>query len=237
MCLTKGRVTRTVPRVMRTLYNFALSPACRVLRVALAEKGLEVDVRAERVWERRPEFLSINPAGDVPVLVEPDGTTLTDLWVATEYLEEVYPSPTLLGGDPLSRAETRRLIVWFDHRFGREVTDNLLGQKVLTRIMRSGHPNSQAIRAGKENIHYHLDYLSYLADQRNWLAGDSLTYADIVAAAHISCVDYVGDVPWADYPSAKLWYARMKSRPTFRPMLDDLVPGVAPPAHYADPDF
>lgn len=222
---------------MRTLYHFPLSAACRVLRAGLAEKTLEADIKAEKVWDRRPEFLAINPAGEVPVLIDEDGTTLTDLWVILEYLEEVYPSPTMLGGDPLARAETRRLMIWFDQRFGGQVTENLVGQKVLTRLMRQGHPSSQAIRAGKENIHYHMDYLSYLADQRNWLAGDALSYADLVAAAHLSCVDYVGDVPWADYPSAKLWYARIKSRPSFRPILEDLVPGVAPPPHYTDPDF
>jgi len=222
---------------MRTLYHFTLSPPCRVLRAAFLEKGLETEFRAEKIWERRDEFLAINPEGDVPVLIEPDGTTLTDLWVIIEYLEEVYPEVPLLGLDPIGRAETRRLIVWFDHKFAREVTENLVGEKVMRRLRRQGHPSSEAIRRGKERIGYHLDYVSFLADQRNWLAGDTISYADLVAAAHLSAVDYLGDVPWDDYPSARLWYARMKSRPCFRPILEDLVPGVAPSIHYADPDF
>lgn len=222
---------------MRTLYHFTLLPACRIVRGALGEKKLEVELKAERIWEQRDDFLAVNPAGDVPVLIEPDGTTLTELWVITEYLDEVYPEAPLLGDDPLARAETRRLMIWFDQRFGREVTDNLVGEKVLRRFYRTGQPVSDRIREGKERIGFHLDYIGYLAEQRNWLAGQHLTYADLVAAAHLSAVDYLGDIPWDKHHEAKNWYARVKSRPSFRPILDELVPGVAPARHYRDLDF
>lgn len=222
---------------MRQVYHFWLSAASRLVRLALAEKRLEFELVVEKVWERRREFLTINPAGDVPVLVEPDGTTLIDASVIAEYLEEVYPGRPLLGETPLARAETRRLVSWFSGKFGREVTENLVGEKVLKRFLRIGQPSSEAIRAGLANIHYHLEYIAYLADQRNWLAGDDLTLADIAAGAHLSVVDYLGDVPWDDHPEARNWYARLKSRPSFRPLLEDLLPGLRPPKHYADLDF
>lgn len=222
---------------MRQLFHLWLSAPCRMVRIALAEKRLPFETRVEKVWERRDEFMSLNPAGDVPVLIEPDGTSLTDAWVILEYLEEVYPEVPLIGRDPLGRAEARRLMVWFDRKFAAEVTDNLVGQKVMTRLLRRGQPDSSAIRAGKQNIHYHLDYIGFLAEQHRWLAGDELTVADIACAAHLSVVDYLGDVPWEDHPEAKEWYQRIKSRPSVRPLLDDAVPGVPPPAHYADLDF
>ncbi len=222
---------------MRQVFHFWLSAASRLIRLALAEKRLEFDLVVEKVWERRSEFLSINPAGEVPVLVEPDGTTLIGASVIVEFLEEVYPERALLGDGPLARAETRRLVAWFDRKFDREVTENLVGEKVMKRFLRIGQPSSEAIRAGLANIHYHLDYIAYLAEQRNWLAGDELGLADIAAAAHLSVVDYLGDVPWDDHPEARNWYARIKSRPAFRPLLDDLLPGLPPPAHYADLDF
>jgi len=222
---------------MRTLYHLWLSAPCRIVRLILAEKRLPFEARVERVWERRDAFLALNPTGEVPVLIEPDGTSLTDAWVIQEYLEEAYPDEPLLGEGLLGRAETRRLVVWFERTFAREVTDNLVGQKVMTRLLRRGQPNSEAIREGKRAIHYHLDYLSFLGEQRRFLAGDRFSAADIAAAAHLSVVDYLGDVPWAEYPEAKLWYARIKSRPSFRPLLDDLIPGVPPPSHYADLDF
>lgn len=203
----------------------------------LSEKGLDFTLKIEKIWERRTEFLAINPAGDVPVMVEADGTVLSNSNVICEYLEEVYTHTNLLGDDALQRAETRRLSGWFDVKFNREVTENLVGEKIMKRFLKLGEPHGPSIRAGHANIHYHLDYISYLMERRRWLAGDRFSLADICAAGHLSAVDYIGDVPWDEHPGAKAWYARMKSRPSFRALLEDQVPGFAPAAHYAKIDF
>ena len=222
---------------MRLLYHLWLSPFSRTVRVALREKNLDFDMKVEKVWERRPGFLAINPAGQVPVLVEPDGAVIADSNAICEYLEEVYPERPLLGEDARQRAEVRRLVNWFDIKFDREVTANLVGQKVQKKFLGLGQPASRAIRAGLANIGTHLDYIAYLSERRQWLAGDGISLADIAAGAHLSAVDYIGDVPWDDYPVAKDWYARIKSRPSFRPLLGDHIPGIRPPKHYADLDF
>ncbi len=222
----------------RALYHLWLSPFCRKIRLQLAEKGLETDLRVEKIWERRQGFLALNPAGDVPVLIEPDGTTLVESAAIVEYLEEVYPdSSDLLGDEPVQRAEVRRLMGWFDRKFYDEVTEKLVGEKLMKRLYGEGGPDSAAVRAGSWNIHHHLDYIGFLADRRNWLGGDSFSLADIAAGAQLSCVDYIGDVPWDDHPAAKMWYQRLKSRPSFRPLLADRIPGAPPPAHYGDLDF
>lgn len=222
---------------MRTLYHLWLHPFSRKVRIVLAEKGLEFEDRIERIWERRTDFLAMNPAGDVPVLVEPDGTTLSNSQVICEYLEEVYPDNNLLGQDPIQKAETRRLVGWFDVKFNREVSDNLLGEKLMKPLLKMGEPHGPSIRAGNANIHYHLDYIGFLTEKRNWLAGDSFSFADIAAAAHLSAIDYIGDVPWEEHQSAHDWYARVKSRPSFRPLLEDKVPGFKPAFHYENVDF
>jgi glutathione S-transferase len=222
---------------MRTLYHLWLSPFCRKVRIVLAEKKLEVEMQVEPVWERRPQFLALNPAGKVPVLVEPEGTVVSDSTAITEFLEEVYPEPPLIGGTPEKRAEIRRLVVWFDHKFNAEVTTNLVGEKIMNRFLGLGEPDSRAIRAGHANIRTHLEYIAFLIQRRNWLAGDRMTLADIAAAAHLSCVDYLGDVPWEKHEDAKNWYARVKSRPSFRSVLADHIPGLTPPKAYADLDF
>jgi glutathione S-transferase len=205
--------------------------------VLLAEKGLPFELKVEKTWERRTEFLAMNPAGDVPVLIEPDGTTLTDSQVIAEWIDETQGAPSLIGPDPLQRAETRRLVQWFDGKFNQEVTDNLVGERVMKRFLKLGEPHAPAIRAGLANIHYHLDYIGWLAERRTWLAGDDFSLADIAAASHLSCVDNIGDVPWDQHDAAKDWYARVKSRPSFRPILADHIPGLSPPSHYADLDF
>ena len=222
---------------MRVLYHTLLSPAARKVRIVLREKNLDFTLKAERTWERRPEFLALNPAGEVPVLIEPDGTVLADAAAIVEYLDEVYREKMLIGINPVDRAEVRRLAAWFDVKMNLEVTENLLGEKMMKRVLGEGQPNSQAIRAGHANLPHHLDYIGYLVDRRRWLAGDFFSLADITAAAHLSTLDYLGDVPWEQNELAREWYARIKSRPSFRAILADHVPGLSPPQHYADLDF
>ena len=179
----------------------------------------------------------MNPSGKVPVLEVPGGPVLAESGAITEYLEEVHPEPPLIGSDPVARAETRRLVAWFDEKFNWEVTEHLVYEKLTKRLLSLGEPDSAAIRAGNSNIHTHLDYIAWLSEDRRWLAGDAFTLADIAAAAHLSCVDYLGDVPWDEHSRAKDWYARVKSRPSFRDILGDHIPGYPPPKHYADLDF
>jgi glutathione S-transferase len=222
---------------MRILYHLWLSAQSRKIRVVLKEKNLEFTMKAEKVWERRPEFLALNPAGEVPVLIEPDGTVLAESGAIAEFLDEVHREKLLIGINPVDRAEVRRLVAWFDRKMDHEVTENLVGEKIMKRFLGFGQPNSSAIRAGHANIVHHLEYIGYLTERRRWLAGDNFSLADITAAAHLSALDYLGDVPWENHDPAKEWYARIKSRPSFRPLLADHIPGAAPPKHYADLDF
>ncbi len=222
---------------MRTLYHVWLHPFSRKVRLALAEKKLEFELQVEKIWERRTAFLAMNPAGDVPVLVESDGTILSNSQVICEYLEEVYPETNLLGADPMQRAETRRLVGWFDVKFNREVTDNLVGEKLMKRFLKLGEPHGPSIRAGHANIHYHLDYIGFLCEKRKWLAGEAFSLADIAAASHLSCIDYIGDVPWDEHHAARDWYSRVKSRPGFKSLLEDRIPGFTPVEHYENVDF
>jgi glutathione S-transferase len=223
---------------MRTLHHYWLCPFSRKVRIVLAEKKLAFEMVVEHAWEPTAALLDLNPAGDVPVLVEPNGAVLSDSIAISEYLDECYPDPPLIGHNLLIRSEVRRLVGWFDVRFNRDVTTTLVGEKLFKRQMGiGGGPDSKLIRIGYEAIGEHLEYIGWLAERRKWLAGDSFSLADITAAAHLSCVDYIGDVPWETYPAAKDWYARIKSRPSFRPLLTDHLPGMPPPKHYDDLDF
>lgn len=192
----------------------------------MSEKGLAFDMRIEKIWERRTEFLAMNPAGDVPVLVEEDGTILANSLVICEYLNEIYSDTDLIGKDPIQRAETRRLINWFDRKFNLEVTDHLIGEKVMKSFLNMGEPHSPSIRAGHTNIHYHLDYIGFLTERREFLAGPEFSLADITAVSHLSCIDYIGDVPWDEHAMAKKWYDKVTSRESFRTVLDEDVPEV-----------
>lgn len=223
---------------MRTLYHYTLCPFSRKARLMLAEKKLDFDLEPEKFWERRNAFLELNPAGQVPVFIDLNGTVVSDSYAISEYIEESYIDRPLLGTSITAKAEVRRLVAWFDDKFAREVSLPLVVEKTLRRYMRNcGTTNSQAIRNAKANISQHLNYISWLVDRRRWLAGDELTLADLNAAAHLSVVDYLGDVPWDSFEPAKDWYMRLKSRPSFREILSDRLPGIPPAVHYAELDF
>jgi len=222
---------------MRYLYHLPLSPFSRKVRLVLAEKRLPFELRLEKVWERRPEYLELNAACTVPTLLEETGLAVPDSGVICEYLEEAYPDLSLLGRTLAERVETRRLVAWFDGKFAHEVTRNLVGEKFLKRMLGRGEPNAAALRAGYAAVKDHLQYIGWLAENRQWLGGAGISVAGFAAAADLSALDFVGDVDWSVSPPARDWYARMKSRPSFRGILADRVPGVTPPQHYADLDF
>jgi glutathione S-transferase len=229
---------------MIVLYHHPFCPHSRFVRLILSELGLQADMTEERPWERRVPFLELNPSGTIPVLAE-NGLVVPGAGVIAEYLDETrgdgLGARRFLPQDVAGRIEVRRLLDWFLFKFHEEVTGYLVTEKIYKRFMPAdlggGPPDMGCIRAARNNIRYHMKYIGYLIATRNWLAGDHLTYADLAAAAQLSAADYLGDVPWDEDQTARHWYARVKSRPAFRALLADRVPGMPASAHYADLDF
>jgi glutathione S-transferase len=230
---------------MITLYHHPFCPHSRFIRLVLGEMGIEPRLIEERAWERRREFLVMAPEGATPVMTDDEGPGLSGAGVIAEYLDETrglgLGDRRLMPGEPLARAETRRLTHWFNVKMFNESSQWLVREKINKRFMSSaqggGAPDMDAVRAARANLRYHLRYIGHLIGARNWLAGYRLTYADLAAAAHLSCIDYLGDAQWDENETAKTWYARMKSRPSFRPLLAERLPGMTPSVVYADLDF
>ena len=228
---------------MATLLHYPLCAFSRSIRLALAECGIEAELVEEKPWEWRPELMALNPAGTLPVLVTDENQPIAGAYAISEYLADTaderdarlfQPFP----GDALARAEARRLTEWFHRKFYEEVTAYLVEEKVFRRFgPQSASPDMEAMRAGHDNLRYHLAYIGHLAETRSWLAGDAMSFADLAAAAHLSTLDYLGEVPWEEHEAAKDWYALLKSRPSFRPLLQDRVAGFSPSGTYADLDF
>jgi glutathione S-transferase len=230
---------------MLTLFHHSFCPHSRFIRLALGEHGLEVALVEERVWERREAFLALNPAATTPVLRSDGRLAIPGAAIIAEYLDETYGANMgerrLLPSSMGERIEVRRLMAWFNEKFFEEASNPLVTERIYKRFMREEHgggsPATDVIRAAKANVRYHLAYIGWLARTRNFLAGDRLTYADLAAAAHLSAMDYLGDVPWTEDDAAKAWYARVKSRPSFRPLLSEWLAGVPASRSYVDLDF
>ena len=231
---------------MIRLLHYPLSVPSRFVRLILGECEITPELVEERFWERREDFLLLNPAATLPVLVEEDGPAIAGAWAVSEYLDETrgfaLNDRRLLPANADERAEVRRVTEWFVTKFDDEVTSYLVEEKVIKRERartgnNSGAPDSSLLRAARANIRTHLHYVEHLIAAKNWLAGDRMSYADLAAAAALSVADYLGEVPWQESGEAKVWYMRLKSRPAFRPLLAEQVRGMKPPAHYPDLDF
>jgi glutathione S-transferase len=230
---------------MLTLIHQPLCPRSRYVRLIFGEYGIQARLLEERFWERREEFLLLNPAGELPVLVQDGQPAVPGATIIAEYIEETLPSDhsgdRLLPAAPAERVEVRRLANWFNDKFHLEVSGPLVNERVFKRYMTreqgGGPPDTDVMRAARHNIRYHLAYIGWLVRTRDWLAGDRLSLADLAAAAHLSAADYLGDVPWNADEAAKNWYARVKSRPAFRAILADTLAGLPPAKGYADLDF
>ncbi|WP_300556033.1 glutathione S-transferase family protein [Maricaulis sp.] len=225
---------------MRVLYHWPLDPFSRQARLVLDEKSIRYKAQTVLPWDRPDDLLSLNPAGLTPVLVDEAGgakRVVIEIRAVLEYLEETAPSPCLLPGGPAERAEARRLCDWFDRKFDGEVNAYLLHEKLEKPVQGLGAPDPQVMREGREHLRGHLEHIAWLLEARDGLAGPRYTLADIAAAAHLSILDYLGEVPWNDFEPVKHWYQRVKCRPAFRSILEDKLPGIAPSRHYADLDF
>jgi glutathione S-transferase len=229
---------------MSTLFHHHFCPHSRFVRLGLGEYGVAARLIEERTWERRHDFLAINPAGTTPVLVTEGLPPIPGATIIAEYLDELCGDTferRLLPRQAAQRIEVRRLMSWFHDKFYVEVSGPLTMERLYKRHMPlnagGGPPDTDVLRAARSNIRYHMAYIGWLARSRDWLAGDQLTFADLAAAAHLSAVDYLGDVPWDEDETAKSWYARVKSRPSFRPILAETMAGIPPSQTYADLDF
>ena len=192
---------------MWQLYQFPLCPFSRKVRLLLGEKGVGYELIRESPWMRRDEFLHLNPAGQTPVMVEPEqGLTLIDSQAICEYFEETVEKSATINGTAAQRAEIRRLVSWFDTQFYQDVTGPLLHERAIKRISQSAPPDGRALRESMKEAVKHLDYTDYLLDHRNWMAGATLSLADLAAAAQISVVDYLGGIDWKGHEQTARWY-------------------------------
>jgi glutathione S-transferase len=225
---------------MYRLYHHPICPFSRTVRIFLAAHEIGFELVQENFWERRKEFIAMNPAGTVPVLFDNSNSTVAvHSSVIIEYIEEKHrDGKSFLGNSANKRAEVRRLEHWFDEKFYHEVSKYVLGERYFNRFLPdSSAPNSEILRVARKNLNIHLSYIEYLLETRKYLAGDQISIADFAAAAQLSVLDYFGDINWQHYIPAKDWYSLIKSYKIFGEILKDRLPGIEPSQHYSKLDF
>lgn len=225
---------------MPRLLHHRLDPASRLARLMFAEYGVALDLEDIKPGARDPHLLELNPAGTVPILIDDGQPNAVGVLAVVHAIEDRY-SPAAVAGlfpaQPRDRAEMWRLCEWVLMKLNDEVTRYVVEEKILKRDRPGAAPDPSVLRVAKANLIEHLLYFNWLFATRQWLAGDAMTLADFALAAHLSCLDYLGDVDWDTATEVRHWYARIKSRPAFRTLLNDRVGGMPPHAGYADLDF
>ena len=221
---------------MVLLIHHPVSPHARKIRLQMSEKKMLFILREEEPWNLSDDVYKLNPAGELPIFLN-DGMVICGNYAISEYLEEVSKEVSLIFGDVKQKAEIRRLCEWFDIKFYQEVYRNLVFEKVHKRFAKGSAPDSKILKAGLNNLNFHMEYTDWLLERRKWLAGDEISLADLSAAANFSILDYLGDVPWDEFKNTKVWYSKMKSRPSFKDILKDNIRGILPAKHYINLDF
>ena len=214
---------------MRKLIHLALSPASRLARLMIGEKRLSCDPLAAE-----------DPGAHLPVFVELDGTKKEGLWAIVDHLEGSYPEHPLAPEDPSQRAEVLRWLDWAMGPLHDQVTRRIVYEKGAQRFTGTASrsaPDMNNIRQGREALRSILKTIGQAAEAHGNIAVRECTLADLAVAAHLSALDYFGEIPWTEYPLTAEWYVRIKSRPSFRTLLSDRVPGQPPAASYAELDF
>ena len=225
---------------MPRLLQHRLDPASRLARLMLAEYGIGLDLEDIKPWRRDANFLELNPAATVPVLIDEGQPNAVGVLATIHAIEDRY-SPAAVAGlfpaQPKDRAEMWRLCEWVLMKLNDEVTRYVIEEKIVKRDLPGATPDPGVLRVAKANLTEHMLYFNWLFATRQWIAGDVMTLADFALGAHLSALDYLGDVNWETAVEVRHWYARIKSRPAFRTLLNDRVGGMPPHAGYADLDF
>jgi glutathione S-transferase len=226
---------------MRKLHYYSLCAFSRTALFALSEKKLDFSLKITRFWDKNSGLCELNSFGRLPVLIDLNGTVIAGIYAVLEYLEEKYEENHILSQDTVERAEARRIFQWMNEDFSAEVTSILVFEKGIKRFFvsqeKSSAPSSAVLKQVKEACNYYIKQIEWFIERRKWLAGDTFSIADIAVAAHFSIIDYFGNIAWEYYPFARDWYARIKSRPSFKRVLSDKIPGIQPVSYYSNPDF
>jgi glutathione S-transferase len=214
---------------MRRLTHLVFSPASRLARLMLGEKRLVVDPQAAE-----------DANAHLPVFVDLDETRCVGLWAIVDHLEGGYPENPLIPEDATARGEALRWLDWTMGALADRVTKKIIYEKANPRFtggFTRSTPDMNVIRSGREALREMLPMLGKTVEERGNLAARVCTIADLALAAHLSALDYFGEMPWDGNAAIREWYVRMKSRPSFRSLLADRVPGQPPVTQYAELDF
>ena len=198
------------------LYNHALAPNPRRVRIFAAEKGIELtlqDVDILAGQSRTPEFLAKNPSGGVPVLELDDGSCVAESVAICRYLEGLHPEPNLFGRDLREQAQiemwNRRMELELFATIGRTVQNT-------SSIFQGRYKQFPDYGETQRGIaHQRLERMDRELSGHQFVAGDRFTIADITALVAIDIGGRLADIKIApELSNLTRWHKAVSSRPS-----------------------
>ena len=195
----------------------SVGPNPHVVKMFIAEKGIEVpreiiDVRGGE--NRQADFLKINPRGQSPALVTDSGQLISEITAICEYLEELHPTPALIGSTPEERGETRMWVRRIDLGVFETMTNGYRYSDAIDRFstrMRVIPEAADGLKACAQDI---LGWLDEQIDGKTWICGERFTLADIVLFAILDFGNNVGQPINPAHKNLVAHHARCKARPS-----------------------
>lgn len=195
----------------------SIGPNPRTVRMFLLEKGIDlptVEVDLMGAENRRPPFNERNPAGQLPALELDDGRLLGETVAICEYLEELYPSPPLIGVTPEQRAETR---MW-QRRVELGITEHLYNGFRFAEGIELFRPRMRVLPEAADGLKAlvkdKLRWLDGLLANKQFVAGDRFTLVDIILFSALDFGRTVGQPFDEGLANLSAWFARVAARPS-----------------------
>jgi glutathione S-transferase len=198
------------------MYN-SIGPNPHMVRMFIAEKGLDIpmeDVDIMAGANRQADFLKVNPSGQCPALITDSGDLVSEITAICEYLEELNPTPSLIGSTPGERAETRMWTRRVDIGVCEPMANGFRygeGLKLFESRMRCLPEASDGLKALAQ------DGLAWLDGQlagKTWVCGDRFSMADILLFSWTNFFSGAGQPLNPDLKSIGAWFERAKARPS-----------------------
>ena len=169
---------------MMVLYSGTTCPFSHRCRFVLFEKGMDFEIRDVDLYNKPEDIAVMNPYGQVPILVERD-LILYESNIINEYIDERFPHPQLMPGDPVDRARVRLFLLNFEKELFTHVS-------VLEASNRSGKSADKGVEKARAHIRDRLTQMAPVFLKNKFILGENFSMLDVALAPLVWRLDHYG---------------------------------------------
>ncbi|MFO1130090.1 MAG: glutathione S-transferase family protein [Rickettsiales bacterium] len=225
------------------LYYEITCPLSRQVRILLEENELKnsiIKYNKNLSEEQKNLFLKKNPFNIMPFLVVKNNinNATFEVYGISNCINIVNSKcKNLIPSDLEKKIITNNLLYVINTNFFEEITKIIIYEKITKYSVYKKAPDSLILSNVRKNLIKYLNYFAKMINVNTNLSTEQLSLADIALFSHISLLDYVNEIDWNKHEILKEWYLIIKSKPNFRKVLNEFIPGFVPSYSYKNLDF